>query len=92
MSKITTTPAGKAPADRSVQHISAEGDIKLRYLTLSIVGALLIIIAIGGFFGLILNEPAFGKHWQGFQAILSGAIFGLIGFIAGRSGRSSGDS
>ena len=85
MSEITTSKKGNADLEKSVDQINAEGDIRIRIITLVIIGVLLLIIAVGGILGLILDEPSFGKYWQGLQTILSGAIFGLVGFIAGRA-------
>lgn len=76
---------GSVSTAKTTQQIQAEGDVKIRTLVIYLIGALLVIITIGGICGLILNEAAFGKYWQGFQAIISGAIFGLVGFIAGRT-------
>lgn len=81
-------PAGSVPAGKTVQQIQAEGDVKVRTHVIVLIGILLLIITVGGIAGLVLNEPAFGKYWQGLQAIISGAIFGLVGFIAGRSSRN----
>lgn len=94
MSDIELSSEGRVPPDKSIATIKVQGDIKIRLIVLIIVGLLLTIITIGGLAGLYVNEAAFGKHWQGFQAIISGAIFGLVGFIAGQGSgsRHSNDS
>ncbi|MHB1123317.1 MAG: hypothetical protein ACYC0T_11430 [Ramlibacter sp.] len=89
MNDNVSIPAGNVPPGRTAQQIHAEGDVKVRTLVIWLIGVLLVIITVGSFVGLIVNEPVFEKHWQGFQAIISGAIFGLVGFIAGRSSRES---
>lgn len=85
MDKLTIEPKGKVERDKSTEIIHAEGDVKIKIFVLVIIGSLLGIIALGGIAGLIINEAVFGKYWSGLQAILSGAIFGLVGFIAGQS-------
>ncbi len=84
---IRTSPSGAVKPDKSVQRISAEGDIRLKLVTLIIVGAILVSISVGGVYGIVTTEGAFDKYWQGLQTILSGGLFGLIGFIAGRASR-----
>jgi hypothetical protein len=88
MSNNVHIPGGSVPTGKTAQQIQAEGDVKVRTQVIWLIGILLMIITVGGLAGLILNEAAFGKYWQGLQAIISGAIFGLVGFIAGRSTRA----
>jgi membrane associated rhomboid family serine protease len=88
MSQVSTTPQGKAEPE-SLGHISARGDIELRVTALKIIGWLIALVLLGGIAGLIFNEPAFGKYWTGLLPIISGGIFGLLGFVVGRSTRGS---
>jgi len=91
MSNDVTIQGGSVSTAKTTQQIQAEGDIKIRTLVIYIIGGLLLVITVGGIWGLIANEPAFGKYWQGLQAIISGAIFGLVGFIAGRTSVGKGE-
>lgn len=83
--KAQIPSSGTVSADKTTHRIQIEGDIKIRILVICLIGLLLIIITAGGIWGLVTNETMFGKYWQGLQTIISGAIFGLVGFIAGRS-------
>ncbi len=64
--------------------IKAKGDISIRLRVITIVGILLSLLVIGGIVGLILKPETFGGVWSAILAIISGAIFGLIGFIVGQ--------
>lgn len=75
---------GSVSSSKTTQQIKAEGEIKIKVIVLTIIGVLLAVITVGGIAGLIINEATFGKYWQGLQAIISGAIFGLVGFVAGQ--------
>lgn len=90
MSNIQIPHHGSVSGQKTTQQIKVEGDIKIRIIVLIIIGAMLVTITIGGIVGLIVNESSFGKYWSGLQAIISGAIFGLVGFIAGQ--KVSGDA
>lgn len=89
---IKTSSSGAARPDKTVQRISAEGDIRLKYVTLLIVGGILLIITIGFVYGTVTTQGAFEKHAQSMGTLISGGIFGLIGFIAGRASRGGGES
>jgi hypothetical protein len=75
---------GNVPTEKTTQQIKIEGDIKIRMIVLGIIGCMLIIITFGGILGLVLNEAVFGKYWSGLLSIISGTIFGFVGFIAGQ--------
>ncbi len=64
--------------------IRTKGDISIRLRVITIVGILLTLLVIGGIVGLILRPETFGGVWPAILAIISGAIFGLIGFIVGQ--------
>jgi hypothetical protein len=86
MSESPQIPSsGTVSLDKTTKRIQIEGDIKIRILVICLIGVLLVIITAGGIWGLVSNETVFGKYWQGLQTIVSGTIFGLVGFIAGRS-------
>lgn len=85
MLELHLDPQGTVHPDKSTERVVAEGDIEIKKLVLKIICVVLVIITIGGIYGLIVNEPVFGKYWLGIQTIISGTIFGLVGFIAGRS-------
>ncbi len=85
MSDFNITPKGVIPTEKTTQQIKIEGDIRIRTIVLIIIGALLGIITVMGTIGVVFYEASFGKYWSGFQAIISGSIFGLIGFITGKS-------
>lgn len=89
-SDFQITSQGSVSTSKTTQQIKAEGEIKIKVLVLIIIGIMLTVITIGGIAGLIINEEMFGKYWQGLQAIISGSIFGLVGFIAGQ--RIGGES
>lgn len=91
MSNEVRITGGSVSTAKTTQQIQAEGDVKIRTLVIYLIGSLLLVITVGGIWGLVTNEVTFGKYWQGFQAIISGAIFGLVGFIAGRSSVGKGD-
>ena len=84
---IKTSPSGAAKPDRNVQRISAEGDIRLKYVTLLIVGGVLIIVTGGFVYGTVVTQGAFDKYAQSMATLISGGVFGLIGFVAGRASR-----
>lgn len=75
---------GNVPTEKTTQQIRIEGDIKIRIIVLCIIGCMLIIITLGAIAGLIFNEAVFGKYFSGLLSIISGTIFGFVGFIAGQ--------
>ena len=68
----------------STEQTQVEGDIKIRILVLSIVGLILVLLVAGGIVGLAIKPDVFGSYWSTVLPIVSGAVFGLIGFIVGR--------
>lgn len=60
------------------------GDIKIRYYVLLIVGILLILLVLCGIVIVIFSPQAFTDYWKTVIPIISGAIFGLIGFVVGQ--------
>lgn len=84
MSDLQIPQHGSISGQKTTQQISVEGEIRIKLAVIWIVGLILVTITLGSIIGLILDEPRFGKHWPGIQAILSGAIFGFVGFIAGQ--------
>jgi hypothetical protein len=77
---LNIPPSGKD----STAQTQVEGDIKIRIAVLWIVGIILILLVLGAFWVLAFKGDAFQSYWATVLPILSGAIFGLIGFIAGR--------
>ncbi len=73
-------PAGRA----KTQQTRVEGDIKIRMIILIIVGILLVVMLAGGIAGLILNPSVFDGYWNKVLPIISGALFGFVGFIVGQ--------
>jgi hypothetical protein len=76
----------RIPASGSVstEQTQVEGDIKIRVIILNIVGAILILLILGGIAGLAIKPEVFGSYWSTVLPIISGAVFGLIGFVVGR--------
>jgi hypothetical protein len=72
------------PGAVSPEQTQVEGDIKIRVIILIIVGAVLILLALGGIVILALKPEVFGSYWSTVLPIISGALFGLIGFVVGR--------
>jgi hypothetical protein len=68
----------------STTQTQVEGDIKIRVLIIIIVGILLSIMLIGGVVGLICDPASFGQYWNTILPVISGAVFGFVGFIVGR--------
>lgn len=88
---IKTAATGSAKLDKNVQRISAEGDILLKQIALVIIGVLLVIVTFGFVYGVVTTQGAFDKQAASMSTLMSGAIFGLIGYIAGRAGRSGSE-
>jgi hypothetical protein len=73
------------PGSASTQQTQVEGDIKIRVIILWIIGSILTVLVVGGVVGLIMNPVVFSSYWSSVLPIISGAVFGLIGFIVGRN-------
>jgi len=54
-------------------------------LVIRIVGILLFILTLGGIVGSIVAPDNFKDYWPRVLPIISGAVFGLIGFIVGKT-------
>jgi uncharacterized protein YacL len=66
----------------SPEQIQAEGDYRIKVIILVIVGVILVLLVVGG---LVLNgmKGEVTAYWNTILPIISGSIFGLIGFVVG---------
>lgn len=81
--KLKVEPPPATPA-QTTDHLLAQGDIKIRLVVLSIIGGILalLIVSIGVCF---IWPPQFAPEYtRSVVPILSGAVFGFIGFIVGQ--------
>lgn len=74
---------GTLPSEKTTEHIAVEGDIKIRIIVISFVGSILVLLTLGGIIGPIFEPTIFKDYWPRVLPIISGAVFGLIGFIVG---------
>jgi hypothetical protein len=82
------TASGQSATAPSADEISAHGDVKVRLEIIRVVGAVIIILAIGGVAVWIWQPDRAKDMWVYIAPTLSAAVTGAFGFLAGeRSGR-----
>ena len=69
-------------------HIEAEGNIQIRMSVIKWIGILCAILAIGGLIAYCIYPDKAKDIWVIVGPILSGAITGMIGFLAGERNAS----
>ena len=72
------------PGEVSIKQTQVEGDIKIRFYILILVGGVIILLALGGIVILVLKPEVFGSYWGTVFPFITGAVGSLIGFVVGR--------
>jgi hypothetical protein len=88
---IKFNPGSQSPTGPSVEEISAHGDVSVRLAIIRVVTIVTAVLATGGIAAWFWKPENAKELWVIIGPIISGAVSGSIGFIAGEraSGRTS---